>query len=162
MAIYCTACRAELPDEADQCGQCGEIWHYCRACRAHLPGNAHYCYDCGARREHASERVPGHGPGPTWQWEICEVKLERLEHHLWLGGYTVRFVAQAYLPHDTYIVSASEPFRTNNSLKVPEDEHTIGLVSELLHQLTARGWEPLRHGSQWYSYRFRRRLHEAA
>lgn len=153
MAIYCSKCGKELPDDAEFCVKCGK--------------------PVGSTAKQAVEPEP--------RWEYCEIvfsvkyspqnaklsfkeKLELMGHRY----YDIELWAEGLGPHGRFEIARGMfighthdkgEYQSIYDQPVSTGQDDNVAVNNLTSYLIQQGWEPLpSKGAEWYSYKFRRQV----
>lgn len=150
MAIFCSKCGKEHPDDANFCMKCGQ------------PLNA--------TSQAAAQPEP--------QWEYCEVmyfiestgnssrdilfnKTYYFNMEVWAEGIGPQGTFNATKGQNFICRMVTHGNPLTPAFYHPESDNPVDVeaVNKLVNYLTKEGWEPLPNkGKAWYSYKFRRRV----
>jgi len=123
-------------------------------CGKELPDDANFCLKCG--KPIGSTAKPT--PEPEPKWEYCEIVYQqRVDKHWYGDSYFIQLWAKGVGPNGTF--NAGEVEEIQGYWPDSGESRHQELANRLVKLLTSKGWEPLPNkGTEWYSYKFRRKV----
>ena len=135
---------------------------YCSQCGKDHPDDANYCMKCGAPlREDFQAPLQ-----PEPQWEYYEIVFAELRAGGITRQEKIQFWAKAIGPQGEYNAGEGPEVYADQSgygritSSVGRDQtNYVPALNALIAQLTGHGWEPLPNkGYYWFNYKFRRQV----
>lgn len=105
-------------------------------------------------------RIPSemHSGKPSLKWEYCEIVHELIKVQIGIPRINSRFWAKGIGSNGIYRVAESD-VEINGDSPLQSVEKDRLACESLVQTLINEGWEPIdEHGSEWFSYKFRRRV----
>ncbi len=135
---------------------------FCYNCGIQLPDEASFCWKCGKPQKQESETTEPK-QGEESKLEICEIVSKKVRQGGVFSGDSFIFWARAIGPKGQYDAGQSETFTGyyGGSYSYPDSERNDNqdALKGLIDELVKDGWAPTGdRGSDWWSYRFRRRI----
>ncbi|HEY7355751.1 MAG TPA: zinc-ribbon domain-containing protein [Ktedonobacterales bacterium] len=130
---------------------------YCSKCGKEHPDDALFCMKCGKPLTAAAQTSSPSEP----QWEYCEVVYQTVKMSGWFSNGTVRFWAKAIGPNGEYSAGQSADIALESYPTFPHQSQAevVSTYNAFIGFLSRNGWILLpSKGDEWFSSKFRRKV----